>query len=145
MNPKDKLKIPRQKMPEQNPLARAKNFMEVPLGFSPKTAQKEAQRCLNCKISKCIEGCPVDLKIPEFLKLIVEGDFAAAARKIKETNALPAVCGRVCPQESQCESTCILGKRGDSVGIGRLERFAADYERENNLIKLPKKTFFLEV
>ena len=139
MDAKDKLKIPRQKMPEQNPHARAKNFMEVPLGFSTKVAQLEAQRCLNCKIPKCMEGCPVCVKIPEFLKLIVEGDFAAAARKIKETNALPAVCGRVCPQESQCEAKCILGKKKEPVAIGRLERFVADYERENNLIKIPKK------
>ena len=139
MDVKDKLKIPRQKMPEQDPRIRAKNFMEVPLGYSPEVAQLEAQRCLNCKIPKSIEGCPVGVKIPEFLKLIVDGDFAAAARKIKETNALPAVCGRVCPQESQCEATCILGKKKDSVAIGRLERFVADYERENNLIKLPKK------
>ena len=139
MDAKDKLKIPRQKMPEQNPHARAKNFMEVPLGFSTKVAQLEAQRCLNCKIPKCMEGCPVGVKIPEFLKLIVEGDFTAAARKIKETNALPAVCGRVCPQESQCEAKCILGKKKEPVAIGRLERFVADYERENNLIKIPKK------
>jgi glutamate synthase (NADPH/NADH) small chain len=139
MDVKEKLKIPRQKMPEQNPLVRAKNFLEVPLGYSSKTAQLEAQRCLNCKIPKCMEGCPVGVKIPEFLNLIVEGDFAAAARKIKETNALPAVCGRVCPQESQCEATCVLGKKKDPVAIGRLERFVADYEREGNLIKLPKK------
>ena len=139
MDVKEKLKIPRQKMPEQNPLVRARNFLEVPLGYSSKTAQLEAQRCLNCKIPKCMEDCPVGVKIPEFLKLIVEGDFAAAARKIKETNALPAVCGRVCPQESQCEATCVLGKKKDPVAIGRLERFVADYEREKNLIKLPKK------
>lgn len=139
MDVKDKLKIPRQKMPEQDPHVRARNFLEVPLGFSSKVAQLEAQRCLNCKVPKCIEGCPVGVKIPEFLKLIVDGDFAAAARKIKETNALPAVCGRVCPQESQCEAICILGKKKDPVAIGRLERFVADYERENNLIKLPKK------
>ena len=111
MDAKDKLKIPRQKMQEQDPRVRAKNFMEVPLGYSPEVAQLEAQRCLHCKIPKCMEGCPVGVKIPEFLKLIVEGDFAAAARKIKETNSLPAVCGRVCPQESQCEATCILGKK----------------------------------
>ena len=140
MDVKDKFKIPRQKMSEQDPRARAKNFMEVPLGFSPKAAQLEAQRCLNCKVPKCMESCPVSVKIPEFLKLIVDGDFAAAARKIKETNALPAVCGRVCPQESQCESTCILGTKKEPVAIGRLERFAADYERENKLIKLPKKS-----
>jgi len=139
MDAKDKLKIPRQKMQEQDPRVRAKNFMEVPLGYSPEVAQLEAQRCLNCKIPKCMDGCPVGVKIPEFLKLVVEGDFAAAARKIKETNSLPAVCGRVCPQESQCEATCILGKKKEPVAIGRLERFVADYERENNLIKLPKK------
>ncbi len=139
MDVKDKLKIPRQEMPEQDPRVRAKNFLEVPLGYSPKTAQLEAQRCLNCKVPKCMGGCPVGVKIPEFLKLIVDGDFAAAARKIKETNALPAVCGRVCPQESQCEETCILGKKKDPIAIGRLERFVADYERENNLIKIPKK------
>ena len=139
MDAKDKMKIPRQKMPEQNPKARAKNFIEVPLGYTPKQAQLEAQRCLNCKKPKCMEGCPVGVKIPEFLKLVVDGDFAAAARKIKETNALPAVCGRVCPQESQCEAKCILGIKKEPVAIGRLERFVADYERENKLIKLPKK------
>ena len=127
MDAKDKLKIPRQKMQEQDPRVRAKNFMEVPLGYSPEVAQLEAQRCLNCKIPKCMDGCPVGVKIPEFLKLVVEGDFAAAARKIKETNSLPAVCGRVCPQESQCEATCILGKKKEPVAIGRLERFVADY------------------
>ena len=139
MDLKDKLKIPRQKMPEQDPHVRAKNFMEVPLGFSPEVAQLEAQRCLSCKIPKCIEGCPVEVKIPEFLKLVMDGDFAAAARKIKETNALPAICGRVCPQESQCEEKCILGKKGEPVAIGRLERFVADYERNNNLIVIPEK------
>ena len=139
MDVKEKLKIPRQKMPEQDPRVRARNFLEVPLGYTPKQAQLEAQRCLNCKIPKCMEGCPVGVKIPEFLKLVVEGDFAAAARKIKETNALPAVCGRVCPQESHCEETCILGKKKDPVAIGRLERFVADYEREKKLITLPKK------
>ena len=139
MDAKDKLKIPRQKMPEQDPNIRAKNFMEVPLGYSPKVAILEAQRCLNCKVPKCMQGCPVEVKIPEFLNLIVEGDFAAAARKIKETNALPAVCGRVCPQESQCEEKCILGKKREPVAIGRLERFVADYERDNKLIEIPKK------
>jgi glutamate synthase (NADPH/NADH) small chain len=124
-------------MPEQNPQVRARNFLEVPLGYSSEMARTEALRCLNCKKPACVEGCPVNVNIPAFLTLIKDGDFAAAARKIKETNALPAVCGRVCPQETQCESKCILGKRFESVAIGRCERFAADFERDNNLTVLP--------
>jgi glutamate synthase (NADPH/NADH) small chain len=126
-------------MPEQNPKVRARNFLEVPLGYTPEMAKTEASRCLNCKKPACVEGCPVNVNIPAFLTLIKNGDFAAAARKIKETNALPAVCGRVCPQETQCESKCILGKKFESVAIGRCERFAADYERENNLTEIPTK------
>jgi len=139
MDVKERLKIPRHKMPEQNPRARAKNFMEVPLGYSPDAAKTEAQRCLNCKVPQCVKGCPVEVKIPEFIQQVVEGDFAKAARKIKETNALPAVCGRVCPQETQCEEKCVLKNQGEPVAIGRLERFVADYERENNLIEMPEK------
>ncbi len=116
-------------MPEQNPQVRAKNFLEVPLGYTPEMAVREASRCLQCKKPACVEGCPVGVKIPEFLKLLKDGDFAAAARKIKETNALPAVCGRVCPQESQCESRCILSKKSEPVAVGRCERFVADFER----------------
>jgi ferredoxin len=104
-----KEKIPRQPMPEQDPKKRSKNFDEVPFGYTPELAQKEASRCLQCKKPKCIEGCPVGVKIPEFINLITEGDFIAAAKKLKEDNSLPAVCGRVCPQESQCESFCVLG------------------------------------
>ena len=126
-------------MPEQLPELRARNFDEVPYGYSPEAAIKEAERCLNCKKPSCISGCPVQVKIPEFLSLIAKGDFAAAARKVKETNALPAVSGRVCPQELQCESKCILGKKGEPIAIGNLERFCADYERENNLAELPEK------
>ncbi len=126
-------------MPEQLPELRARNFDEVPYGYSPEAAIKEAKRCLNCKKPGCISGCPVQVKIPEFLSLIAKGDFAAAARKVKETNALPAVSGRVCPQELQCELKCILGKKGEPVAIGNLERFCADYERENNLVELPEK------
>jgi glutamate synthase (NADPH/NADH) small chain len=126
-------------MPEQNPQIRARNFLEVPLGYSPEMAQAEASRCLNCKKPACVEGCPVNVNIPAFLTLIKSGDFAGAARKIKETNALPAVCGRVCPQETQCESKCILGKKFESVAIGRCERFAADYERDNKLTVIPEK------
>jgi len=123
------MKIPRQPMPEQEPEARRHNFQEVPLGYTVELAQTEARRCLQCKKPKCMEGCPVNVDIPGFVKLIVEGDFIAAARKIKETNSLPAICGRVCPQETQCEERCTLGHKYQPVAIGRLERFAADYER----------------
>lgn len=125
-------------MPEQPPMVRIKNFHEVPLGFTPELAVREATRCLQCKKPFCIRGCPVEVDIPGFIRLIKEGDFAAAARKIKETNVLPAISGRVCPQEKQCEVECILGKKGEPVSIGRLERFCADYERENNLIEVPE-------
>ena len=124
-------------MPEQDPEARGRNFDEVPLGYTPQQAQAEARRCLQCKKPVCIDGCPVRVDIPGFIKLIVEGDFAAAARKIKETNVLPAICGRVCPQEEQCEVKCLLGKRWEPVAVGRLERFAADFEREHNLVQVP--------
>ncbi|HOD37011.1 MAG TPA: NADPH-dependent glutamate synthase [Syntrophales bacterium] len=134
-----KEKIPRQKMPEQDPKARVRNFNEVPLGFSPETAMLEAKRCIMCKKPGCVAGCPVDIDIPAFIKLIAGGDFIGAARKLKETNVLPAVCGRVCPQEDQCEKVCILGKKGDPVAIGRLERFAADYERQSGQISIPGK------
>jgi len=132
-----KEKIPRQPMPEQDPKERSKNFKEVPFGYTPELAQKEASRCLQCKKPKCIEGCPVGVKIPEFINLIAEGDYIGAAKKLKEDNSLPAVCGRVCPQESQCESLCILGKKDDPVAVGRLERFAADYERAQGTVDLP--------
>jgi glutamate synthase (NADPH) small chain len=132
-------KSSRQPMPEQLPELRVRNFEEVPYGYSPEAAVKEAKRCLNCKKPGCMAGCPVQVNIPKFLSLIAKGDFAAAARTVKEKNALPAVTGRVCPQEIQCESGCILGKKGDPVAIGNLERFCADYERENNLIELPEK------
>ena len=117
-------------MPEQPPGVRSKNFLEVPLGYSPEMAQAEASRCIQCKNPGCVAGCPVGVQIPEFLKLLRDGDFTAAAQKVKETNALPAVCGRVCPQESQCEARCILGKKFQPVAIGNCERFVADYERE---------------
>ena len=125
-------------MPEQEPKIRARNFLEVPLGYTAEMAQREASRCLKCKNPMCRTGCPVGVKIPDFLALVAAGDFAAAARKIKETNALPAVCGRVCPQENQCEGKCILGKKSEPVAIGRCERFAADFERENHLVTPPE-------
>ncbi|MGA1792318.1 MAG: NADPH-dependent glutamate synthase [Thermoplasmatota archaeon] len=128
----------RVKMPEQPPEIRARNFQEVPFGLTEELALKEAARCLNCKNPLCRTGCPVAVKIPEFIQLIKQEKYAAAARKIKETNALPAVCGRVCPQEVQCESKCVLGIKGKSVAIGYLERFCADYEREMGLTEVPE-------
>ena len=124
-------------MPEQPAKVRAHNFLEVPEGYTLKMAQEEAARCLNCKKPLCMEGCPVGVLIPQFIALLVQGDITAAARKIWERNALPAVCGRVCPQESQCEGNCIVGKRGEPVAIGNLERFVSDWERENGTGQLP--------
>lgn len=115
-------------MPEQDPRERAKNFREVPYGYTEEMARAEAARCLSCKKPLCQEGCPVGVQIRDFIALIKEGKYLEAARKVKETNSLPAVCGRVCPQEEQCEAKCILGRRGEPVAIGRLERFVADYE-----------------
>lgn len=134
-----KEKIPRQAMPEQDPKKRVTNFDEVPYGYTAETAMTEAKRCIQCKKPACVGGCPVDVKIPEFIKLIAEGKFLEAAWKLKETNALPAVCGRVCPQEDQCEKVCILGKKDDPVAVGRLERFAADFERAAGNIQIPEK------
>ena len=119
------------KMPEQEPCVRNKNFGEVSLGYTEEMAIEEAKRCLNCKHKPCMGGCPVNVKIPEFISLVAEGDFEGAYYKIKESNALPAVCGRVCPQENQCEKHCVRGLKGESVGIGRLERFCADWFMKN--------------
>ena len=127
-------KFSRVEMKEQDPIIRSRNFQEVPYGYTEDEARSEASRCLKCKKPLCADGCPVNVKIPEFIGLIAEGKFEEAALKIKETNALPAVCGRVCPQEGQCEKLCILGKKGDAVAIGNLERFAADWQRENNAV-----------
>ena len=125
-------------MPEQAPGERVKNFDEVPIGYDAETAILEASRCIQCKKPGCMAGCPVDVKIPEFVKLIAEGDFLAAAKTLKATNSLPAVCGRVCPQEDQCEKFCILAKKGEAVAVGRLERFAADFERQAGKIEIPE-------
>jgi glutamate synthase (NADPH) small chain len=125
-------------MKEQAPSDRIKNFSEVPFGYTEEEAQAEAARCLQCKKPLCVAGCPVEVKIPEFIKYITEGKFKESALKIKETNALPAICGRVCPQEEQCEIKCILGKKGTPVAIGNLERFAADWEREKCEITIPE-------
>ena len=139
MAEKGKAKIPRQKMPEQAPDIRRRNFKEVPLGYSPELAMEEAKRCLQCKNPSCVKGCPVSVDIPGFIRLIREGNFSAAIRKIWEKNSLPAICGRVCPQEIQCEGHCILGKKGEPVAIGNLERFAADWERTHGGGELPPK------
>lgn len=136
--PKERMKIPRQTMPEQNPQKRVHNFNEVPHGLTPEQAVHEAQRCLQCKKPKCIDGCPVEVDIPAFLDLVVHGKFTEAAWKIKETNSLPAVCGRVCPQEEQCEGVCVLTGKYTPIAIGHLERFVADWEREHNEMKLPE-------
>ncbi|MDP1991127.1 MAG: NADPH-dependent glutamate synthase [Syntrophales bacterium] len=132
-----KERVPRQKMPEQDPQVRVHNFNEVPLGYSEGLAMIEAKRCIQCKKPACIAGCPVDVDIPGFVGLIAEGRFIDAALKLKETNGLPAVCGRVCPQEDQCEKFCILGKKGEPVAVGRLERFAADFERQSGNVAIP--------
>ena len=132
-------KIPRQPMPEQEAKVRAKNFEEVPFGYTPETALKEAERCMQCKKPACVAGCPVEVDIPGFIKLIKEGEFTKSIRNLWGKNSLPAVCGRVCPQEIQCEGLCIVGKKGDPVAIGNLERFAADWERENGTGALPPK------
>jgi len=118
-------------MPMQNPATRVRNFDSVALGYSRQDALMEASRCLECKNKPCVEGCPVDIDIPAFIRLIKEGDFLAAIKKIKEKNSLPAICGRVCPQETQCEAHCSLNKIGQPIAIGRLERFVADYEYAN--------------
>lgn len=132
------MKIPRQEMREQEPDVRNKNFKEVNLGYTEELALAEAQRCLQCPKPTCVQGCPVNIQIKEFITMIADGDFLGAVSKIKEDNALPAICGRVCPQEEQCEVACVIGKRGKPVAIGNLERFVADYERENAEVKLPE-------
>ncbi|MBT8347413.1 MAG: NADPH-dependent glutamate synthase [Desulfofustis sp.] len=131
------VKNPRVAMPEQDPQVRARNFLEVPTGYTNKMAQEEAARCLQCKKPACVAGCPVGVDIPGFIDLISQGDITGSIRNLWSKNALPAVCGRVCPQEIQCEGLCILGKKGDPVAIGNLERYAADWERSNGTGELP--------
>ena len=118
---------------EQDPVERAKNFKEVCLGYDNERAVKEASRCLHCKNPKCVEGCPVSINIPEFISHIKENDIEGAAKEIAKYSSLPAVCGRVCPQESQCEGKCVLGIKGEPIAIGKLEKYAADWARENNV------------
>ncbi len=138
LSKKDRMKIPRQPMPEQDNQERRTNFKEVNLGFTEELAKMEALRCLQCPKPVCIDGCPVEVKIKDFIRLVASGDFLEAASKIKEDNMLPAICGRVCPQEEQCEAKCVVGNKGESVAIGRLERFVADFERQNIGLKNPE-------
>jgi glutamate synthase (NADPH/NADH) small chain len=138
LTPKERMAISRQEMPVQDPKVRIGNFSEVALGYAMETAVNEANRCLQCKKPQCVEGCPVGVKIPQFIKALREGDMALAVKEMKEKNNLPAICGRVCPQETQCEGKCILGKKSQPVAIGRLERFVGDFELSNRTCPLVK-------
>jgi len=138
MKTKDRYKIERHQMPEQDAHQRSTNFQEVNLGYTFEIAMEEAERCIRCKNPICVSGCPVAVKIPEFIKMIADGKFDEAASILKQDNALPAVCGRVCPQEEQCEAVCVVGKKGRPVAIGYLERFAADWERNHANLKEAK-------
>ncbi|HPA10882.1 MAG TPA: NADPH-dependent glutamate synthase [Treponemataceae bacterium] len=141
LSPKDRMEIPVQEMPARDPVKRAREMGEVALGYTEEQARVEAARCLGCKNRPCVAACPVGVPIPEFIACIQDGDYAKAVATIKLTNLLPAICGRVCPQEKQCQSACTVGKSlktvDKAVAIGRLERFVADWERENGLIKPP--------
>jgi glutamate synthase (NADPH/NADH) small chain len=134
----ERMKTPRHGMPTQEPLERIRNFAEVALGYQAPSALEEAQRCLQCANPPCVKGCPVGIDIPAFIQLLRAGDVAGSIAKIKETNTLPAICGRVCPQEEQCEVVCVLGKKYQPVAIGRLERFVADWERTQGVVSTPE-------
>ena len=142
LSPKDRMAIPQMEMPSREPAERARQMAEVALGYTEEQAVVEANRCLQCKNQPCINGCPVGVKIPQFIAKIAERDFKGAVDTIKETSLLPAICGRVCPQEKQCQGMCTVGKTYKSaekaVSIGRLERFVADWERENNKVTMPQ-------
>ncbi|HAT4156340.1 NADPH-dependent glutamate synthase [Clostridium perfringens] len=138
------LKKKRVKSREQDPIERGKNFKEVSLGYGEEEAIEEANRCLGCKNPKCVEGCPVSVNIPSFISFIKKGDFSTSFEELSKYNALPAVCGRVCPQESQCEGKCVLGIKGEPLAIGQLERFIADFARNNKLSPLKKSDKTLE-
>ena len=125
------LRMNKNPMPEQDPDVRNKNFLEVTLGYTPEQAISEAMRCLKCRKKPCMGGCPVMIKIPDFVAKVAEGDFEAAYQIISEDSSLPAICGRVCPQENQCEGVCVRGIKGEPVSIGRLERFVADWHAEH--------------
>jgi len=140
LSPKERIKVPRQLMPEQPPCERNKNFSEVNLGFDAELARQEALRCLECAKPTCTDNCPVGVDVKKFVQLIVAGDFLAAAAKMREANVLPAITGRVCPQEDQCEGSCLLAKKVKPLGIGYLERFIADYEQRVGIQLPPKPT-----
>ncbi|MDI7276197.1 MAG: dihydropyrimidine dehydrogenase, partial [Anaerolineae bacterium] len=133
-----KERIPRQDMPRQAPEERRRNFREVALGYTMEQALTEAQRCLQCKKPQCIEGCPVQVRIPEFIAALRNQELRRSAELLKDKNNLPAICGRVCPQETQCEIRCVLARKDEPVAIGRLERFVADWERQNG-VQVPVK------
>jgi len=135
---KKKLVLERTDMPKQSPHIRRRNFKEVAFGYTRELAVQEAQRCLQCKKPFCVDGCPVEINIPGFIRCIANEEFTGAIRVLKEKNCLPAVCGRVCPQEEQCEARCIVGKKGEPVAIGRLERFAAEWEASREKVELPE-------
>ena len=135
---KERMQIQRHHMIEQEPNVRNKNFSEVNLGYTAEMAKQEALRCIQCPKPTCIQGCPVNIDIKGFIAQIADGDFLGAVKTIKQDNALPAICGRVCPQEEQCEVACVVGKKNDPVAIGNLERFVADYERETGKVELPQ-------
>jgi glutamate synthase (NADPH/NADH) small chain len=136
---KARVKIPRQRMPEQPPAERSRNFREVNLGLEAGFAATEASRCIECADPKCSQGCPVGVKVREFVDLVMASDYKAAAAKMREDNVLPAVTGRVCPQEDQCEGACVMGRKFDPLAIGYLERFIADWERDSGEIGLPQR------
>lgn len=137
LKPSERMKIPRQSSIEQQPLERNHNFLEVSFGLDEERALVEAKRCLECKNPVCMEGCPVSIDIRSFVQFILQKDFVGAVNKIREANYLPAICGRVCPQETQCEEICTLGRKHEPVAIGKLERFVADFEMKNNLFAPP--------
>src|SRR5208282_3179547 len=135
---KERSKLPRQRVPEQDPQVRAHNFQEVNLGFPPEQARQESLRCIECPKPGCVEKCPVTVDVRAVIDLILAGDYLGAASKVREDNALPAITGRVCPVEDQCEGGCIVGKKGGAIGIANLERFVADYERQTGQFGIPK-------
>jgi glutamate synthase (NADPH/NADH) small chain len=137
--PKERVKIPRQPMPEQPPAERAHNFHEVNLGLDFAVAHREAERCLGCADPKCVHGCPVGVKVRDFVELVSQGEYLKAAAKLREDNIMPAVTGRVCPQETQCEGACVLSKRFSALAIGNLERLVADFERQSGRVGLPER------
>lgn len=137
LKPSERMKLPRQHAAEQKPADRITNFLEVSFGFDDERTIVESQRCIECKEPLCMDGCPVGIDIPRFIQFILQKDYVGAVRKIREANYLPAICGRVCPQETQCEQLCVLGKKLTPVAIGKLERFVADFEKKNDLFSPP--------